>query len=280
MVSLQEDTWYSWRARAYDGIDYSPWMSGAFFYVNQVNDPPQITIVEPTTDISTQSTDFLIQWDDSDPDSDANIALYYDTDNSGLDGTLIISGIKEDPEGEGDSYLWDLTNMESGTYYLYAVISDGTSSAADYSQGSVTKEALTTYYRDNDLDGCGDPNFSVQDYTQPGGFVDNSVDCDDSDPNVNPKNIEAITIQDEHVDEFPPGPNLLKVFTPSCSLYTTHELLSDHQQLGRDVHFQHRNPCTGKYEATYWFFDKISGKKTDLSESPPCSEIDDLYLIF
>jgi len=35
-VALQEDTWYSWRSRAFDGIAYSEWMEGATFYVSQI----------------------------------------------------------------------------------------------------------------------------------------------------------------------------------------------------------------------------------------------------
>ncbi|MGA1874934.1 MAG: hypothetical protein ACMUIA_04960 [bacterium] len=34
-TSLSVDTWYSWRARAFDGIDYSEWMSGASFFIGQ-----------------------------------------------------------------------------------------------------------------------------------------------------------------------------------------------------------------------------------------------------
>ena len=37
-----------------------------------------------------------------------------------------------------------------------------------------------------DEDGFGDPNVSVSDCTQPNGYVTNSNDCDDADPNINP----------------------------------------------------------------------------------------------
>lgn len=43
-----------------------------------------------------------------------------------------------------------------------------------------------TYYYDNDKDGYGDPNTSIEGYTQPLDYVPSSSDCDDSDENVNP----------------------------------------------------------------------------------------------
>ena len=48
-----------------------------------------------------------------------------------------------------------------------------------------------TWYADQDGDGFGDPANSVQACDQPfGGFVENSLDCNDLDPSVNPDAIE------------------------------------------------------------------------------------------
>lgn len=80
-----------------------------------------------------------IRWKDTGPNIDATISLYYDSDNSGEDGTLIVSGINETPDGDsGDSYIWDTSNMPEGTYYIYAVLEDGINSALiDYSEGPI-----------------------------------------------------------------------------------------------------------------------------------------------
>ena len=43
-----------------------------------------------------------------------------------------------------------------------------------------------TYYSDFDDDGYGDIGNSVEDYIQPQGYVTNSTDCDDGNPDVNP----------------------------------------------------------------------------------------------
>ena len=58
-----------------------------------------------------------------DNDSNAHVSLYYDDDNQGLDGQLIVQGL---PENDGpDGYLWDATGVDDGEYYIYAVIDDG-----------------------------------------------------------------------------------------------------------------------------------------------------------
>jgi hypothetical protein len=44
----------------------------------------------------------------------------------------------------------------------------------------------TTYYRDNDGDGYGNPAVSVAACTQPAGYVTNNTDCDDITTDVNP----------------------------------------------------------------------------------------------
>ena len=139
--ALNDTTWYYWRAKATDEHDAaSAWSSGASFFVkdNGVDDTPEIAILEPAEDLLTNGQYILITWEDSDPDSNANITLSYDTDSAGQDGTLIAEGLKEDLDGVRDTFLWDITTIPDGTYYIYATITDGTSTNNGYSPGSVT----------------------------------------------------------------------------------------------------------------------------------------------
>ena len=48
----------------------------------------------------------------------------------------------------------------------------------------IDEDVKTTYYMDSDNDLCGNPSLSIQACKKPEGFVEDSTDCDDSDPNV------------------------------------------------------------------------------------------------
>ena len=101
------------------------------------NIPPTITITQPDGVGDTADTSYSIQWTDSDPDDNATITLYYDTNDSGYDGTLITSDISED--SSTNSYLWDTSSVPNGSYYIYAAIDDGTNPVIyDYSFGPVS----------------------------------------------------------------------------------------------------------------------------------------------
>ena len=78
-----------------------------------------------------------IAWDDDDTDSSAEISLYYDIDNSGYNGILIASDIQEDGDGDNDQYLWDVSSISSGEYFIYAKITDAENVSRSYSVGTI-----------------------------------------------------------------------------------------------------------------------------------------------
>nr|WP_320192691.1 dockerin type I domain-containing protein [uncultured Desulfobacter sp.] len=141
---LENASWYYWRARLMDahGVE-GEWSAVQSFFVKEDanNDPPTITLTTPEADtvitVDGSDTVFSISWEDTDTDSNAQISLYYDTDTSDVDGILITSGILEDPDGTDDTYEWNLSGVAGGTYYLYALISDGSSSVVDHAAGAI-----------------------------------------------------------------------------------------------------------------------------------------------
>lgn len=137
---LPNNVQYFWRARAVDehGIPGGFSETGNFFVKSEkVNEAPQVAVIEPSQDVRTNGDTLLIRWEDSDPDSNAMIALYNDTDNLDEDGTLIAEEIQEDSEGVGDTYSWDISGLE-GTYYIYALIADEDTSHTTYGPGKIT----------------------------------------------------------------------------------------------------------------------------------------------
>ena len=104
-----------------------------------VINPPSIDLIEPDGIDDNANAGYTIQWTDRDPDSDAVIALYYDINDSGADGNLIIDGLDENPDGLEDRTVWDTSGIPDGNYYVYAVIDDGVNApVVAYSEGPVT----------------------------------------------------------------------------------------------------------------------------------------------
>ncbi len=58
-----------------------------------------------------------------------------------------------------------------------------------------------TYYADTDDDGFGDPETTTTACDLPGGHVDDSQDCDDTDPQVNPDATEVCNDRDDDCDD-------------------------------------------------------------------------------
>lgn len=121
--------------------------------------PPLFEIVMPSGDAEKEFDSLTIRWIDRDPndvnptddDIDAAISLYYDTDSDGRDGTLIVSGISEDDES--DEYVWDLSDVPSGTYWIYGEMYDRIYPPVySYSPGSVHVKPEDVFA---DVDGSG-----------------------------------------------------------------------------------------------------------------------------
>ena len=140
-AELADKSRYYWRVQAEDEHGTAgDWTATAVFFLDSdgIDEAPEITLLEPAQSLLTNAGSIQIQWDDTDPDSNADIALYYDTDAAGQDGTLIISGLTEDPDAAEDTYQWDISALSDGTYYVYGIITDATSSASSYAPGVVT----------------------------------------------------------------------------------------------------------------------------------------------
>jgi len=112
----------------------------------KVNAAPTIGLVEPngSADTIVQNGAYTITWADSDPDDDADIALYYKTSGTGAcsTGTLITAGLSEDADGASGSYSWSTATVAPNAYYICASISDGINPTVDtWSAGTLTINA-------------------------------------------------------------------------------------------------------------------------------------------
>ncbi|MDW7760063.1 MAG: hypothetical protein SCM96_05425 [Acidobacteriota bacterium] len=90
--------------------------------------------VRLTTDWRADAS-FLIEWTLCRPGPPARVSLYYDTDDSGYDGTLIV-GHLDSPSGIG-SFHWDTSSVPDGTYWVYAVVTDDINTNRAYAGGPI-----------------------------------------------------------------------------------------------------------------------------------------------
>ena len=122
---LTENQTYFWRARAYDGRLYGPWMAPATFRVNTVNDPPTAPTASGPAEGSAVATltPLLTVNNASDPDS-TNLTYNFDL---ALDPgfTQIVSTIKGVAGGQGTtSWTVPVSLQENGWYYWRAQADD------------------------------------------------------------------------------------------------------------------------------------------------------------
>ena len=126
-----------------DGIDpavndYSP---GQITIDPAPNNPPTLTVNDPdgVGDNLTQGNIYNINYDLADTEETVTVAFYYDTNNSGFDGTAISGACATAAEGTTVTCSWDTTSMGAGSYYVYGIADDGVNSPVQvYSSGQIT----------------------------------------------------------------------------------------------------------------------------------------------
>lgn len=142
-VSLVDKTTHYWRVRASDPQGAtSGWSLPAALYIS--TGPyvdPTISVTAPATIQSPSSLGgrklVTIRWEGTDPNIEPTVALYYSTSQAGYTGNLIVDGLKQSSGTQTGSYIWDVTDIAPGTYYVYATIYDAKGVGRNYASGAV-----------------------------------------------------------------------------------------------------------------------------------------------
>jgi len=91
------------------------------------------------------SGSFVIRYVASDADlvdSGATVKLYYALDKNPAARQLIASSLPLSPDGQ---YIWDISSVAPGTYYIYAEVSDGFNTSGLYSSGQLRVIGVTQF---------------------------------------------------------------------------------------------------------------------------------------
>jgi hypothetical protein len=88
------------------------------------NIPPNITIIAPPAGGTIADETYIIAWVDSDPDDNASITLYYDTDML-PGGETLIGKVPQGEDSDNNTYIWNTSAVPAGNYYINASITDG-----------------------------------------------------------------------------------------------------------------------------------------------------------
>nr|VFK22784.1 MAG: Disaggregatase related repeat-containing protein [Candidatus Kentron sp. LPFa]VFK35211.1 MAG: Disaggregatase related repeat-containing protein [Candidatus Kentron sp. LPFa] len=132
-ISGKPYTWIEFYSSEYEGEILRPRLVVTYVASQGV---PAFSLIGPRSG-DTADVAYTIQWTDSAPNADVRISLYYDTDNAGQDGALIVKDLSEDDES--DAFYWDTSGIPAGKYYLYGVLNDDVNQPiVRYSAGPLT----------------------------------------------------------------------------------------------------------------------------------------------
>ncbi|MES2740715.1 MAG: hypothetical protein V4754_07155 [Pseudomonadota bacterium] len=144
-LALTDNTSYWWRVRALDAQGAaSAWSPAALLHVRAGGiQPPGVNLSAPAVAQQAHTVDgrktLAIRWEGADPNRSASVALFYTNSRNGLGGTRIVDGLRLGSGAAGGEYLWDVTALAPGAYYVYAETYDATGVSRSYAPGALVQ---------------------------------------------------------------------------------------------------------------------------------------------
>ena len=184
-----------------NGGFFNPGFSAKSAHIALMGDPTlRLHSMKPADNLLAEFTngDIQLTWNPS-PDGSHGHIVYRKTDNLQWEFVAEVT----------DGNMFADSCVSSNTAYTYMVKGvrleqTGSGSYFNTSLGITTSILsgenlnLLTFYADSDMDGFGDLDSTTVSCTQPPGFVDNDLDCDDTNSEINPDGIE---IPSNDIDE-------------------------------------------------------------------------------
>ena len=112
----------------------------------------------------------------------SNNTFYKDADADGYGNPNISTQACTAPIG----FVTNNTDCNDGRASVHPGATELCNGVDDDCDGQVDEGVKSTFYRDADRDGYGNPNISIQACTAPTGYVNNNTDCNDGNANIRP----------------------------------------------------------------------------------------------
>jgi len=124
--------------------------------------------------------------------------FYADADTDGYGDAAATTLACSAPGG----YVSDNTDCNDGNPGVNPGAAEVCNGIDDDCDTSVDEGTKSTYFRDSDVDGYGNPSNWIEACSQPSGYVIDNLDCDDTDPNEHP---DQTWYKDEDDDGYSDG---------------------------------------------------------------------------
>lgn len=129
-------------------------------------------------------------------DEDGVQTWYKDIDGDGFGNP----DTRLDACGKPEGYVHDKTDCNDHDAVIYPAAAESCDSKDNDCDGAVDEEGVSTFYRDYDKDGQGDPADSRQGCNMPSDFVASSGDCNDRDSVIYSGAVESCDLKDNDCD--------------------------------------------------------------------------------
>lgn len=124
----------------------------------------------------------------------SELTYYQDLDGDGY-GNASVSIVTCTPPAD---YVLVSGDCNDGDIYVNPAAPELCNGIDDNCNGFTDDNTGTLWYQDSDMDGFGNPAVTIMECIQPIGYTGNSMDCDDTNANINP---DATDIPDNGIDE-------------------------------------------------------------------------------